>query len=488
MSLRSGSIAIAFLVGACSPVQSDLDGSEWSTTPDAAQGAAGTQVSSGGTPFPCEVGAALQSKCWGCHGVQQNYGAPVPLTSWEAVHHPTVDGTEAIYQRMKRRIHDTASPMPPLGQPPLTAQEIALLDAWVDQGGPAGNGCSPPPGSGGASGASGQGGGSGGSYYGGAGGMPEGGSGGYVGPLPLPDGGAPEWTVEDVPVEPDPSECDYLTIHARQDASGAKYNVPSGEQYYCFGFQIPMDPGSQGLAFYPEIDNTNVIHHWLLYKAALPQTDGSVSACVGFHPDGELIAGWAPGAPAWFMPEHVGFELGAGSFILEVHYFNNGPPTQDGSGVRVCKAKQPRPTTASISWLGTEWISIPGVTGTTPDTYFQVPSNCKPNITAPIHILRSWPHMHQLGRHMSATIHRANGSTEPLFDVPFSFANQLQYDTPAILNTGDWVETRCYYENTSGVPVSFGEFTQQEMCYNFVVAYPARALTAIGLHTNSCNN
>src|SRR5690349_7128461 len=40
----------------------------------------------GNTPFPCEVGAVLQQKCWGCHGSPTNYGAPMTLLRDEDVH------------------------------------------------------------------------------------------------------------------------------------------------------------------------------------------------------------------------------------------------------------------------------------------------------------------------------------------------------------------------------------------------------------------
>ncbi len=480
MSLRESSYGLVFVLLACNPGQADLP----SESP-------GSVV--GNTPFPCDVGRALQSKCWGCHGIPTNYGAPMSLTSTEAVHEATRDGSEALYQRMKERIHSASAPMPPMPFPRLTPAETAVLDTWIDAGAPPGNGCMPPPPQPGAGGAPAANGGApptsgaGGAYYG-NGGMPSyggDGSGGspFTGPPPLPDAGCPQWSQEDVPREATPDECDYMTFHARRDPGGAKYGVPAGEQYYCFGFHVPLEQGAQGLAFYPEIDNTQVIHHWLLYKAKTPQIDGAINVCLGFHPDGELLAGWAPGAGPMFLPEHVGLELGGGDFILEVHYNNTGAATEDASGVRVCKAKEHRPNTASVSWLGTEAIIIPPAAKA-----FQVPSNCRPSVTTPIHILKSWPHMHKLGRHMTTLIHRANGEVEPLVDVNFDFNYQWGYDTPTILNQGDWIQTTCFFDNDTGGFVTFGESTGNEMCYDFTIAYPAHALVTGGLMSTACNN
>jgi hypothetical protein len=185
-----------------------------------------------------------------------------------------------------------------------------------------------------------------------------------------------------------------------------------------------------------------------------------------------------------FFPPHVGLDLGGGNYILEVHYNNTGAPTTDSSGVTVCKAKTNRPDTATVSWLGTEAIIIPPATKN-----FEVPSNCRPNITdQPIHIMKVWPHMHKLGRHMRADIHRADGTTEALFNVAFDFNSQWGYDTPAVLHTGDYVTTTCTYDNDTPNVVTFGESTTSEMCYNFTYSYPARALVTFGLMSTACNN
>jgi hypothetical protein len=401
----------------------------------------------------------------------------------EDVHVMTRDGTEQVYQRMSKRIHDTASPMPMKGFPALAADELSTLDSWIAQGAPGGTGCTAPSGGGGAPGVGGSsmiGGGGGGSIpsYGGSVGA---GGATPVVPRPLPEGGMPV-SVDDAPVEPDPSECDMVPFHARQDATGAKYNVPVGEQYYCFGFHQDWGPGTQGLAFYPNIDNKQVIHHWLLYKAITPQTNGSNNACLGFHPDGELIAGWAPGATASFLPKHVGIDLGSGDYILEVHYNNTIGPTQDSSGVTVCKAKTTRPDTATVSWLGTEAIILPPM-----QNGLAITSNCHPTQQdKPIHIIKVWPHMHKLGRHMKADIHRADGTVDPLFNVDFDFNSQWGYDTPATLNAGDYITTTCTYDNDTPNTVTFGEQTTQEMCYNFTYSYPAHALISAGIHTTEC--
>jgi hypothetical protein len=286
------------------------------------------------------------------------------------------------------------------------------------------------------------------------------------------------------PQPPAPGECNPVQFRAHAPGGTQPFPVPTNtvDRYHCFYFKAPWPNQVQALSFVPIIDNPAVIHHWLLYQVSTPHPDGSSEDCVGTHPDGFLLAGWAPNASPWFMPPDVGMEIPWGPdgyMMLEVHYNNFGASATDSSGVEVCATENLRPNTASISWLGTEAIFLLPGAGSAVGT-------CAPSMQGPITILRSWPHMHTFGKRMHAEIQRAGGTIEPLFDVPFDFNFQYAYDTPAILNPGDSIVTTCDYYNTAPF-TTFGPGTSQEMCYNFVVAYPARTLVSTGLlHRNAC--
>jgi hypothetical protein len=98
------------------------------------------------------------------------------------------------------------------------------------------------------------------------------------------------------------------------------------------------------------------------------------------------------------------------------------------------------------------------------------------NATDPINIFAAWPHMHKTGTRMSTVITRANGTQEVLIDKPFNFASQVSYPTPAVIAPGDSLQTTCYYDNPGTGSISFGPSTTQEMCYDFLYAYPAHGL------------
>jgi hypothetical protein len=94
-----------------------------------------------------------------------------------------------------------------------------------------------------------------------------------------------------------------------------------------------------------------------------------------------------------------------------------------------------------------------------------------------VHIIASFPHMHGLGQTFRTDILR-NGNEnamETLVDVPrWDFEGQRFYShEPSVtFNPGDAIRTTCVYDNQTGAPVRFGERTEDEMCFNFVLLYP----------------
>jgi hypothetical protein len=261
------------------------------------------------------------------------------------------------------------------------------------------------------------------------------------------------------------------------------YPVPSdtannGNKYVCFYFTPPYAPDSQGLWFSPILDQTRVLHHWLLYASdsAPSQPNGTVQTCQAVAPGWYLIAGWAPGSPAAPLPPDVGLQMPppTGSLILQVHYFDlQGLGLSDRSGVRFCTApKSTRPHLATVTFTGSEAICLPPKS-----TNDVVTGPCVPRKDmGDIHIVNVWPHMHKLGVHMTITINRSEAGTEVLQDTPFDFNAQVQYPKDVVIHPGDTMQTNCYYNNTTDTKVHFGENTQDEMCYGFVTAWPANAL------------
>jgi hypothetical protein len=455
------------------------------TNPDA--GASGAV----GTPLPCDVQTLLHERCGECHGNPPLYGAPMPLVTWEDLKAPagksSIVDTSGLdmFQAVMTRIEDVQRPMPQKPYPALTADEHKVLEDWVNAGAPArtaGDSCASDseitPGGGDAPFA----------------------SDGDAGVVTLPDGGS---TYPPIDKSGSPDDCENYYEMRAHGVTGEHDTTPftvrgtalnEGNQYHCFYYKPPYDAEDMGLWFAPIIDNSKVIHHWLLYGTDLAtQPSGSTAPCNAAEWGSYLIAGWAPGTPATNYPKEVGMQLPTSGLILEVHYFNqSGQEEPDNSGVRFCTAKKgTRAHTAAVHFTGGENICInPGAnyeqdarasattSGRNGGTGAITVGHCDPaDNVGDIHIIDLWPHMHTLGRRMKVTIHRANGGgDEVIHDEAFDFNQQITYPKDVVLHPGDTMDTECDYLNDTKQQVPFGENTQREMCYGFVTAWPANSL------------
>jgi hypothetical protein len=54
-----------------------------------------------------------------------------------------------------------------------------------------------------------------------------------------------------------------------------------------------------------------------------------------------------------------------------------------------------------------------------------------------------------------------------------------------VIHPGDSITTTCHYNNTSDRTIGVGYDTASEMCFNFVTAYPAKALLSKNLFGGS---
>jgi hypothetical protein len=386
-----------------------------------------------GTPsavsdLPCDVKQIVTTSCnKTCHTNPPTFTAPMPLVTAADFRADAMGKT--VGQRAIERINDDEDPMPQAPVARLTQAERDTLTNWINAGSPSGT-CN--------------------SGTGGAGGAGTGGTGGSSAGTGSTD---PDVT------------CYHMT--ARADASGAPYNVPTTpDLYQCFFYNAPwgnkeVHVVSAKPIIYNE-PNNKVLHHWILYNSANAVADGTNSGCSGAHPNAAFIHGWAPGSKSLDLPNDVGLRVEGQGFSLETHYNNKeGASVPDASGLEICVTEKLRPKEAAIHWLGTQNLNKVEASGT-----------CVPVATGPVTILSVAPHMHLQGRHMKTVINRANGGTDVLHDKPFSFADQVSYDTSAVVNPGDTLTTTCTYAQ----PTPFGQRTNEEMCYNFVMAYPAGQL------------
>lgn len=395
-----------------------------------------------GPTLPCEVSAILAGYCSGCHGAVPLFGAPMPLVTLADLQAPAPGQPGvSMYDRVLARMEDEQRPMPPPPNAVVDPADVAVFRAWVEGGAQPGAACESAE---------------------------------------QPDAGLkPE-------LPPPNPECDYvfeLRAHGRGAANDdSPYMVPPlTDLYVNFSFQVPWMGEAQAIEFHPIVDDARVLHHYLLYTFPVGGglADGTIVPGIGMHIGESMVAGWAPGGTPVVMPPDVGLQMPpgpTGRLSLEIHYHNEtGEVVPDRSGVRACVTTRKREHAAAVSLLGTEALAI--IPGTTRFTGICTPV-FNVLLQEPIHIISSIPHLHRRGRHITTTIHRRGGGQDILLDTNFDFDNQIGYDTPAVLNPGDWLTTTCTYESTDFA--IFGIRTQDEMCQNYVTTWPAGRLDTGG--------
>lgn len=385
--------------------------------------------------LPCEVADALAVACGECHGDTPSFGAPMSLTTYADLQVPApTDPTRKVFEVVAERLVTDVKPMPPSGDMDDAHRQV-LLD-WIAAGAVEDADATCEPGG---------------------------------------DTGADPVGPEALPCEPSFE----VRAHAPGDPN-APFMVPAQgaeDLYQCFAFKAPFAAPTQAIAWAPIIDDERVIHHWILYRTQQQQDDGGVFPCdLSLQLSADFVAGWAPGGENVMMPPGVGLELGGPDdwYVMQVHYHNAAqyPDAADRSGVAFCVPETPEPQTAGVLTLGTTSLDIPA--GAQDHTEV---GNCGGLLTLfwpDMHIIAASPHMHQLGRAMKTVLTRSGGATETVIDKPFNFESQGMYfnDQEIVVHAGDRLETTCTYDNPGTTNVGFGEGTGDEMCFNFVLAYP----------------
>jgi hypothetical protein len=394
---------------------------------------AGGGGGTGGSDIPCGVWELLADRCHVCHekGPGPAFLTHADVTGPTTGYKPGMPRYEAMIERMK----DGSMPQ---GGPPSTAEEIQVIQDWIDAGLPK---RSPSESCG------------------------TGGGGGAGGGLSC---------------QPD------VTL-----APATEYEVPAlaVDTYICHGFELPADADPRQIVGIDlALDNAQVVHHVLLFASDTPEP-ASFEPCGALKGGWKMLYAWAPGAGAFNLPPEAGFPIDPGApahYVLQYHYNNPTLVTglKDQTGVNLCTTKELRPNAADIMAFGAaqQIKPIEYDTEATIECTFNVLAQADPYV--PVTVFQSWPHMHKLGKKLFGEVQHPSGAPSELANVTgFDFNLQLTYPVKVEIDVGDKVVTRCTWRNDatsnpecatdpSKCTVTVGEGTGDEMCFNFVTYYP----------------
>ena len=208
-------------------------------------------------------------------------------------------------------------------------------------------------------------------------------------------------------------------------------------------------------------------HHTVVSISDSTEPDGDFPCDAGRLSD-EMIFASGVGTDDLVLPEGVAFKIPKGKrVLLNLHLYNTsgGEITGvSGTQVKVIDAADVKQE-AEVIFAGSVLIAVPplqdgGSTGT-----------CTFNQDATV--MSVWPHMHQYGTHMQVT-HEASDGEHVLHDGPFHFEEQVNYPiAPQQVKAGEAVRVDCSYENPTSSTLSFGDSSDQEMCFAGLYRYPA---------------
>jgi hypothetical protein len=97
---------------------------------------AGSHDDDKGAGLPCEINALLK-RCQGCHSAQAKNGTSL-ITHANLMAPSKSDNSVAVWSKALERMASSEKPMPPMGRgQPVTEEELATFEAWVNDGAPA---------------------------------------------------------------------------------------------------------------------------------------------------------------------------------------------------------------------------------------------------------------------------------------------------------------------------------------------------------------
>jgi tetratricopeptide (TPR) repeat protein len=355
--------------------------------------------------FSRNVAPIVFDRCVMCH--HEGGSAPFSLDSYAAVRRRA----KQIAMVTKSRF------MPPwkaepgyggdfVGQHPLTPDEIATIERWVDQGAIEGDPHDLPP--------------------------------------------PPRWTEGWQLGQPDL----IVTL------SEAYTLPPAGTDVFrIFVIPLPVDAARyvRGVEFRP--GNARVVHHaniridrtptsrQLDDQDPAPGYDG-LMARTAEYPDGHFL-GWTPGQIAPLLPKNLAWRLDRGTdLVIQLHMQPSGKPERVQPTIGLFFGGEPPVRTPAMLRLGSQGIDIPpGDTRYTISDSYVLPVD--------VEVLAVQPHAHYRAREVRGMATLPDGTERGLIyirDWDFRWQHVYRFVTPLALPRGTTIAMRYTYDNSAENP------------------------------------
>ncbi len=260
----------------------------------------------------------------------------------------------------------------------------------------------------------------------------------------------------------------------------------TGNDYRCFVLDVGNDRRTYVTGFEAIVDRPAIVHHIVAWKVADDATfpdsgDGKPGfACDGFGQSGwEFFAGWAPGGRPVQFPDGAGMKLERDArLVLQMHYYESYAGAseevdQSGYGLQLVESVDREVFQFP---LGVEDFEVPA--GATDHVEQMVVP--WPERYGTVTVLGTFPHMHLRGAGFDFRVRHPDATDTCVASMDtWDFHNQqaVMLLEAVRVEGGDVLDVTCRYDNADNdEPVSWGERTDQEMCYAFTYGYSGEPL------------
>ncbi|XP_078486747.1 putative peptidylglycine alpha-hydroxylating monooxygenase 1 [Ciona intestinalis] len=284
--------------------------------------------------------------------------------------------------------------------------------------------------------------------------------------------------------------------------------VPKDDTYFCTKKLIPVGNYSTlYITGYTPHATQSVAHHMLLYACEIPgeenvQTwycDGMAASSTtsGSLPHGStcnsaatLVWAWAKDAPAFKLPNGVGFPVGPSTklkyLVLQVHVKSMVKANAGGMEnvwVTAHSTPVPQPKIAGI------YVSASSYETIKPNKTRNWDIVCKYKGNIEMHPFAFRTHAHKLGVEVMGYRVRDEkwsliGHKNP--QLPEAFYNVK--NKKLVIKRGDWLASRCVMHNFRNRVTKTGGKHTDEMCNFYMMYWTPRTKITQSLPTKECNN
>ena len=239
------------------------------------------------------------------------------------------------------------------------------------------------------------------------------------------------------------------------------------------------------------VDNATISHHAVLFVDPDAGSEANVQdpatrswSCPEVLPEDnwQFLNAWAPSGEAVEFPAGMGMKLEAGSqLVLQMHYFTSGgEPPADRPGYGLMLADEVEDELFYLA-LGPESFRIPAGDASFTET-LELPMEYLTYGGFSLDVYGLMPHMHVLGASYDFTTTSPGGEESCISradDYDFSMQPTWWFDEPVRIGASDLLTVSCTWDNSATNPrqlsdppqdVTWGENTQEEMCYALMYA------------------